>query len=323
MTSAIGGCTAAVTGTAPTQPYASGTPDGAFAAAFVATSGCPAGKVGFAYIGASSAEVDTLDACSAGASLPAFAFLPGGQGAVAYYATPPMDDPLTGCAGAKPASLTLASIANVGQPSIGKESALTTSAVSVRPPAILWQSPVVFVASPDGAAASIWALDGQTLAVTKTFSPAARKRAGRPRSALIRTPTGRRGSRSSPSSDARHRRFTWRWWTTTRRRRRSLRWVTRRSRLRPAASRRRQQLLGAQRVTTGSRRGPRRGLGFWRGSWTTPRPQARRRSPLRVVASPGLRFRMRTPLSSPRWAPAARAARFTGSLSLRLGGGPS
>jgi len=50
---------------------------------------------------------------------------------------------------------------------------LTTAATAVRPPAISWQSPTLFVASPDGSSATIWALSGQPLAMMTSQSLAA------------------------------------------------------------------------------------------------------------------------------------------------------
>ena len=171
----VSGCTATVAAgdppvsSAPAQPFGLELGGGALGVAFVATSGCPAGAL--AFDAAATPEVMTLDACGAGAALPAAAMVASGKAVLGYYATPPLADPISSCPNAVAASLVVVPVANVGsigEQAFGAKAALTTMAVSVRPPAIAVESSVVFVASPDGAAASLWALDAGTLTTKAT-----------------------------------------------------------------------------------------------------------------------------------------------------------
>ncbi len=175
----ISGCTALTSGETsgstptsvlPAQPYGLVTQSSplTLAATFVSTFGCPKGAAGVVFNAGTSAELSAVGACSgAGANLPALALTAQTQAALAYYQVGIFGvEPLSACAAAVASPLVVTAVP-VGQPSIGVGSVLTPSAISIRPPALLAQPlaapQVVFVASPDAAAASIWALDPSSL----------------------------------------------------------------------------------------------------------------------------------------------------------------
>lgn len=171
----IDACTAAAGGTVPTQPYAASLAEGGFAAAFVATDGCPMGALGFTYVPPSGSidEVHATASCGGGAALPSLSILGGGKAAVAYYgsADSAFNDPLTACPTTVPTALMLFGLSDLTQPNFGETpTLLTRSAASIGPPALLWDSPVLFAASPDANAATIWALAGGSLARTASAS---------------------------------------------------------------------------------------------------------------------------------------------------------
>jgi hypothetical protein len=133
-----------------------------FAFATNPTSGCSSSELGIAYESSSNSAatpVYSMDCATSGVALPAVTVVtPGsnGQVAVAYYETPTA--PACSASATTPFAV---SVENLGGSNLLSTAGatLTMTASSIRPPAMSLRSSVLFVASPDGAAASLWALD--------------------------------------------------------------------------------------------------------------------------------------------------------------------
>ncbi len=167
-TTSLGACQLLSTNytTLPTQPYARKVGDASFAAAFVSLSGCAAGALGFAY-----SDKVALATCGAGVARPALAVRDTSRAVVAWYEVPAASraSPLDDCASATPTALRLLAIDSIAAPSVTTATGtLSTTATSMQPPALLVRGGSVFVASPDGDAAKIWALDA-TLAPATSY----------------------------------------------------------------------------------------------------------------------------------------------------------
>lgn len=151
----------------PTQPYARKVGDASFAAAFVSLSGCAAGALGFAY-----ADKVAVGACGPGVARPAVAMRDASHAVVGWYEAPAATraSPLDGCTSARPTALRLLSIDSIVAPNVnGAASTLSAAATSMQAPAILVRGANTLVASPDGDAARLWALDA-SLAPVANFA---------------------------------------------------------------------------------------------------------------------------------------------------------
>jgi hypothetical protein len=168
-------------GLAPRQPFARLLPSGA-AATFVATAGCAAGRVGFAY-GTSSTQSLTQADCSAGAALPAFATTTTDKALIAYFVGPPQEreDAAKQCASPTPFPLSVAVVAGAttSSPSIGSFTRLSASTRSVRPPSLARVSGFdgALVASPEGDGVGVWLVSSSGAIVASAHLEIANARA--------------------------------------------------------------------------------------------------------------------------------------------------